>query len=55
MKFGSEFTKTELTEKLKTETEFFGLTERPPLMMGDRTSDLRGIFEVSRDFSLLIN
>jgi hypothetical protein len=32
MKFGPEFSKTELTEKPKTETEFFGLTERPPLV-----------------------
>nr|ABF97392.1 hypothetical protein LOC_Os03g39390 [Oryza sativa Japonica Group] len=34
MKFGPEFAKTELTEKPKTETEFFGLTERPPLLAG---------------------
>jgi hypothetical protein len=30
MKFCPEFPKTELTEKPKIETEFFGLTERPP-------------------------
>lgn len=31
MKFDPEFAKTEMTEKPKTETKFFCLTERPPL------------------------
>lgn len=33
MKFGPEFSKTEITGNRKTETEFFGVTELPPLQI----------------------
>lgn len=33
VKFGPEFSKTKMTERLKTETEFFSQTECPPLLV----------------------